>query len=229
MGGLIQALADRYAAAQDSNVKLSVTVYSLNAESRKIGSFDELSPAWRDGRRMKMPASRRYAVDDITSGLKRNHREALAAREQANRQDVSRAIRTFVNSRMEYFGAGTRGVHVLFLSDMLHYTSGMRDTDALRGRFNLADTFSRQEFARKIAADTLPPTTSLARVSAEIPLDVYSIRVPRCVDEPWSGGATPNFDEIYGSVDQIWQDVFRRLGASRSELGRTSVDGIIPS
>ncbi|HEX2218015.1 MAG TPA: hypothetical protein VHG35_04380 [Gemmatimonadales bacterium] len=228
MQPLIQRIAERYAAVQDSSLTVDAQVFTLNANPGALASFTDLSPAWADGRQLRMPSSRDYAIEDITAELQTRHRGVLADAEQRNLQNVARGVLALVNGRSQFFGAGTRTVRVVFLSDMLHYNAGARDTDVERGRFNLADEYSRDLFAHAVSEGTLPPSMPLTDLGPDIRFEVYSVRVPRCTNEPWSGGTTPDFPEIYGAVDQIWYDVFTRLGADRVELGRTSVDGIVP-
>jgi hypothetical protein len=229
LGTLVDSLFARSVAALNAGRRPAVEFYALNQNVTRLGT----SESWRlDGLRSDYDverASRRFREELLDS-----YESLLRARTGTDLNDVMNSIDFIRSKRDAWFAADTGAVvRVIYLNDLVHYNTN-QSTDAASGQFNFSESYSFRVFQHNVEQGYLwdPRSTRLVDLAGETGFEVFSIPLPRCVDEPWPGGDPPNFDQLYPPVNQVWHKVFSGLGADEVLLGLTSPNSLfsrIPS
>ena len=220
---IVDTLFRRVVRARSAGRDISVEFDAVNGTRSRIGGSEGWlstnGPMYGPQLLRQQNRAFRDVQDSLDLVLTSGHETGL--------HDLFNTINFLRSSRSTLFNpAMTHRTVVIYLDDLVHYNAGV-DTDAKSGRFNLSDTFSLRQFVDNVQHQQLSsPTDTLVNLAGEVPFAVYSVRIPRCPEEPWPGGVTPNFDASSESVQSAWEGVFTQLGANPVQLGLGQVPDV---
>lgn len=224
---ILKSLSDSLFARSASLVRAGgkpvVEFYALNEHVTPLGSSDEWNTT-----ELRTDYDIERAGRLFHEALLAKYEQVLMNRSGTDLNDIIGSV-SFINGKRSawFHSAPGSAVRVIYVNDMLHYNTN-QSTDSGSGQFNFADAFSLSQFQNNIRQGFLwdPQRTRLGDLAGAGDFQVFSILLPRCADEPWPGGQAPDFKQLYPSVNQSWDDVFRALGADDVALGLTSAGGV---
>jgi hypothetical protein len=223
LGVLVDSLFARSVAAFNAGRNPSVDFYVLNENITRFGT----SQGWNLGN-LRSDYDMTRTSSRFKEELLADYENLLRSGSGTDLNDVIKSIDFIKGKKDAWFAADSETVvRVIYINDLLHYNTNGR-TDAASGQFNFSDSYSLELFQHNVEQGYLsdPAASKLTDIAGETGFEVFSVVLPRCPDEPWPGDDQPDFEQFYPAVNQVWNRVFRSLGADEVTLGLTSSSAV---